>query len=1124
MNSDVRPHEKIRFKRSDIASLDRLPSAVAAAPVRSRRARFRRTFMIAFLAAAGVACLIVVTVGALIVGVGDERLRQEAQGIVARMAGDQFQPSIGGTDLSLSGLDALGLEVNDLRLFASDSQEEAVRVGTVRFGLSFLPLARGQVQVGRVAVEDARVVVSSLPRQGDGINFNPLLNDDGQIEPDALIAAVFDGAEQFITLLHERAVDRVDISDVEVVLPSLGGVETLHLTNARLTRRSTQSANLDAEFSFDGREGQVRGEFERDASTGRIKTLSFAVDIPQEEAVARADGLPPNHIGFLNLSLAGSQVEGRDRLSLSAQLGGADFAIGGRGQRLTGDVSLQATLLDGAGKIEIDGLAIGTGRTAVKLHGAIGPAPQPDQGYRFELVSDGSTIAPFGLYEQPMSAVAMAAGHVALSMREVHADEIRLRTGQGEATASISLRFEPGLVPGFSLRVDTDGIPVAQAKQLWPWFAAPPARDWVMANIYGGRVESGFLQIDIAPGRIGDGIPLSSEEIRGEFHLRGTRFDIAGHMPPVRDGNGSVNFNGKDIAIALESGTVFMPGGRTVDASNGNLIIDDFRRRPVIGKLDIDVSGSADAIFQLATYDPIGISRFIDLSSDELSGEVSGKVVADIPFQREIPIETLDWKVDLAYEGLALSRPFEGQTVSAAKGTIVIDPRRAMIDATAQLNGAPATIKLLEPLGREKSGRERQISLQMDDAARRKLAPGLDTLLSGPMQVELQETQGEARTIRASLQNAALSIPWIGWSKGAGVPGTVAFRMDTDGNRTDLSDFRLNGETFGATGALSLVGGDVSRIRFSSARLNRGDDFSFDLNRQGRGYAITVRGNSVDVRSLVKLMGKETEAGTSATAAVPISLDVSVDAMVGFHGEILRDVKLSYAGSGARTDSLEFSAVTAAGKRVTGRDGRDGDVRNVSMRSSDAGALLRFLDIYENVQGGDITMSLRGTGAGPLSGQVDTRDFWVVNEARLRSLVSTPSSGDGRSLNQAVRGELDTTRVYFERAFSLVEKGDGYLNLQRGVLRGPAIGSTFQGMLYDTAGNMDMTGTFMPAYGLNRLFGEIPLIGQILGNGRDRGLIGITFRLAGKAGEPQLQINPLSVIAPGIFRSVFEFR
>ena len=147
----------------------------------------------------------------------------------------------------------------------------------------------------------------------------------------------------------------------------------------------------------------------------------------------------------------------------------------------------------------------------------------------------------------------------------------------------------------------------------------------------------------------------------------------------------------------------------------------------------------------------------------------------------------------------------------------------------------------------------------------------------------------------------------------------------------------------------------------------------------------------------------------------------------------------------------------------------------------------------------------------------------MVNEPRLRSIVSTAPQGDGRSLNEAVKRDIDTSRVTFERGFAAIAKGKGALELKNGVLRGPLIGSTFQGTLYDKAGNMAMTGTFMPAYGLNRIFGELPLLGIILGNGRDRGLIGVTFKLTGDADKPTLQINPLSVIAPGIFRSIFEF-
>ena len=59
--------------------------------------------------------------------------------------------------------------------------------------------------------------------------------------------------------------------------------------------------------------------------------------------------------------------------------------------------------------------------------------------------------------------------------------------------------------------------------------------------------------------------------------------------------------------------------------------------------------------------------------------------------------------------------------------------------------------------------------------------------------------------------------------------------------------------------------------------------------------------------------------------------------------------------------------------------------------------------------------------------------------------------------------------------------------LANGILHGELIGLAFQGTAYDRAGNIGISGTFMPAYGLNRIFGEIPLLGAILGNGQDRG-------------------------------------
>ena len=191
--------------------------------------------------------------------------------------------------------------------------------------------------------------------------------------------------------------------------------------------------------------------------------------------------------------------------------------------------------------------------------------------------------------------------------------------------------------------------------------------------------------------------------------------------------------------------------------------------------------------------------------------------------------------------------------------------------------------------------------------------------------------------------------------------------------------------------------------------------------------------------------------------------------------------------------------------------------------STDAGAVLRFLDLYEHMRGGTIDVVLAGKGGG-LAGQIDARNFIIENEPRLKSLVAAAPAPNQPSLNQAAKRQINTSRARFDRAFAMVDKSPDSLRLERGVIRGAEIGATFQGMLYDANGRISMTGTFMPAYGINRMFGEIPLIGQILGNGRERGLFGITYKLTGDAKNPQLQVNPISAIAPGIFRSIFEFR
>ncbi len=1071
---------------------------------------------------------------------GKDKLRQAADAALTSLAGVDVDTSIGQTSIALDSSRFIALQVSDVTLTTHEAAKPVIDAGRVRFGIRFLPLLTGHIKLGSVTLEDARIRPRLMPDMGGGDWTAGLRDARGLIDPDKVLKAAFGEFHRAFDAVNAGSTRDIRLRDVEFVTPDGPMPKGIRIEEARLSRSITGGLVLSAQAHALGMDFTLEGAAKQSAA-GRITALHLDVNAARPETyVADEDEIAARHellldsVGSFNLGITGAEgANGQPaRLNSTVSFTKALLDFGEDGVAAIGG-NINASLVEGAGKIEFSQLRVASGNSEFNFHGAVGPLPQNEPqpegpAYRYDFVSDGSVSAPEDSSEPALPFYARITGRYNIDTNQLIASQIGVRTGPGELLGTGSMTLVKGKAPAMFLALTIPSMPVQHIKQLWPWLAAPGARRWVLANLFAGNVKNSNLQFHVAAGRLGNGVPLSDKELSGHFEVNGTRFDITGNIPPVRDGDGVVDFKGTSVDITLSAGTVYMPSGRTVAASNGVFTLRDVNVQPVIGALDIDVAGKADAVSELASYDPINAMDRLDMKPEDFSGDVSGHVTAQVPLSKDVRMQDLDWKVVLDYSGLSVAKPFDGQMVTAADGKITVEPDRAVIDAKAKLNGIPADIALTQPLGDHGPPKQRKITLALDDEAREALLPGLSDMLSGPVSVAVDNPDADGQPVTADLTDAKLIIPWAGWSKGAGIPASVSFELATDGKNSTLSDFRLTGKSFSARGTIKLSDNALSSARFSSVKLNADDDFALDIDRNSAGYKVKIKGDMLDARSLIKNVLADPDSASAKTAGgkpINVAVDADLGGVAGFNGEVLRNVDISYQGTGSNVGELSVDAATGSGAdvKITNSDNAEG--RSVSMLSADAGSILRFLDLYEHMQGGRIKLSLAGQGDGPLTGELNATNFTVVDEPRLKSIVgSTPAlNSNGRSLNDAVPNKIDVSKVRFERGFAQIEKGDGYLKLSRGVLRGPEIGTTFQGTLYDKSGNMDMTGTFMPAYGVNRIFGEIPLFGMILGNGRDRGLIGITYRLAGDAKSPKLQVNPISAIAPGIFRSIFEF-
>jgi hypothetical protein len=120
--------------------------------------------------------------------------------------------------------------------------------------------------------------------------------------------------------------------------------------------------------------------------------------------------------------------------------------------------------------------------------------------------------------------------------------------------------------------------------------------------------------------------------------------------------------------------------------------------------------------------------------------------------------------------------------------------------------------------------------------------------------------------------------------------------------------------------------------------------------------------------------------------------------------------------------------------------------------------------------------------------------------------------------------QVRQSRIAFNQHRAPFSVGNGQFQLNDAYVNGPALGATMRGRVDFKTKTVNLGGTYVPLYGLNSALGAIPILGGIFVGREGEGVVGITFAIQGQLDDPNVLVNPISVVAPGIFRQIFEFR
>jgi len=684
-------------------------------------------------------------------------------------------------------------------------------------------------------------------------------------------------------------------------------------------------------------------------------------------------------------------------------------------------------------------------------------------------------------------------------------------------TGSIDYSGEPLIKLGFA------GTPMSASslKRIWPALIVPEVREWVIERIEAGtlqRVEIGVNTLVKNLPRKGP--PIPDDGLSVNIVASGVTVRPVDGLPPVHDADLKAHVTGRTATVTIAQAVADTPSGRRLNISDFTFEVPDTHPKPPPSRVRFKIDGPVPAAAEIMASDRLSDVMATPIDPNTSKGNFSATINLGMPVKGELTKENTTYSVTADLNGFSADKLVMNQKLEANALKITANNQGYQVKGDVKINGQAASLDYRKPA---EGDADVKLSATLDDASRARLGLDLGPAVSGSIPIKLVGKIGTDHDskmgIEADLTQLKLDNILPGWTKMPGKSGKATFNVVPKQQSTRFEDIVIDGGGVSIKGSLEVdQNGDLLNANFPTYSPSEGDKTSLKAERGPDGVIkVTMRGDVFDGRSFLRsaISGSSKEDSKSKARSLDVDVDLKLGAVAGFNGEALRSVDLKMSRRGGYIKAFTLNGKVGRDTPVTaelrGRgqgQGRDA----VVLQTNDAGAFFRFTDTYSKVVGGQLMLAMEPPtpDQGPKEGLLNVRDFAVKGEAALdRAAAGGPANAPNGISFSALRSE------YIRQS--------GQLTIREGVVKGPTIGLTIEGSIDYNSNKVCMSGTIVPMYGLNNMFGQLPVIGLFLGGGSNEGLIGVTYEVVGSPGSPVLRINPISAILPGVTRKIMEF-
>ena len=675
------------------------------------------------------------------------------------------------------------------------------------------------------------------------------------------------------------------------------------------------------------------------------------------------------------------------------------------------------------------------------------------------------------------------------------------------------------------LKANIAAVEQAKIDALWPRnFTNEGAYEWIVEKLGDGSFQdlNGEVAFSLQKDDAGE-FSFSLEDANAFFSFDGMSVDYRVPLTKVEQAKGKGAFNYKEDSISID---IDSAKAGDLNISKAKLLVTKvIEEGEDHVALDINLSGPLQSVFRFIEKEPIEVKPPFDVSKIKGSADLAVKV--DFPTHKDLKVE--DIKLDIKGTAKDVLIPGVVKNLDLTKGpfAVAIKGNDLNISGKGELAGRPVNVKyheFLKSAGQKYSSKV-EASLVADPNLRAALGVDLSEFLEGSAGVDIVYTEtgdNAVADINADLSQSRLFFEPLKYEKAIGVKGAAQAKAylnngvltQVDIVSASAPQFKMDASEFKfreAKGETELSRGKISRVTMGET-IGLVD---FEI-LPSKLMKLVFTGQVLDARPF--LDDEEEKLGPKNDP--PMQISVAADTMRTADEETVQYAKLYLdIDSQGRFNQLEMDAIAGKGDIYMRYKPDETGKRIFRFEADDAGAALKAFQVYDNIVGGKMVIYGEPEGGyldRNIKGTAEILDFKVVKAPSLARLISALSLG---GIVSALNNEgLVFTRLISD--FEWVFRPEGsMIVLENGRTSGNSLGLTFEGSFDNAANKIDISGTIVPLSEVNSIIGQIPLVGDIL-TGGSGGIFAATYTVKGEGKEPEVFVNPLSVLAPGILRRI----